>query len=366
MLEWNYIKPYNPEDIAAYETQTGFVFPDFYKRCLPSINGGFPSETLFTVDNRHVHSFMRIFPVQKDIRDSIWNYEYLFISNGRKYMPFANDRSGNILCFENGENKDMSVYIYDHDDKSYVFVSYSFAEFLLSLYSETTANNQNDRRLPYPYKLINAIKDAYKEKYGCYPIEDGFDLTVDSLEYMLQEYISSDDRNVLCLRYEEDKTLEYIGGIYHVTRERIRQKINHIIENLGDKCCLRKYSPVDVKCYDSLQKKYNELENAIADIKDYLSTMTELSFLPQDSTAVMLQKMNALAKCIENRRIQNCNLSKRAKNALCREGYTDIYSIINEIDTEKKLKSIRNFGKSCEKELLNYLHSIGLKMKWES
>ena len=365
MLDWNFVKPYNPTDLAEYEEHTGFVFPNFYKRQLPDIHGGFPSDTLFTDNNMEIHEFKRLLPFQKDVRESIWEYEDLFVKSEGAYMPFALGRNNNVLCFENSDMNDKRVFLFNADDCEFIFVSDSFADFLFSLYHEDATDYRAREVVPYPYNLIQDIKDRFEEKYRHEMYEDGFDISPDSLNVMMREVLSEDDIDVLDLRYNKKKTLDCIGGKYHVTRERIRQRINHLIDKLSNVDCIRRFSSVSAEKYSDVIRDHRELEKLLYEIRNSLISASGVSVNMQDNAYSILNKLDSLKKNVELSKIESSDLSNRTKNSLRRAGYHDVYSLINNIKSPVELRHISNFGKACEYELLAYIHSLGLKMLWE-
>lgn len=82
----------------------------------------------------------------------------------------------------------------------------------------------NDIMTMYPGNLLNAIFGEPKGSLLSCPAEGVYAADVGGmLAYLLETVLTERERTVIKLRFEEGKTNEQTGKVFHVTRERIRQ-----------------------------------------------------------------------------------------------------------------------------------------------
>lgn len=132
-MEWKYIKPLSSEDnINEFECLAKYSFPDDFRSCVISNNGGRPSKKAFDTDvekGRELKSFLSF---NKDDRETVWKiYDWNREELLNKYIAFAIDNYGNLICFD--ANNDKIVFL-ELESVSVETISDSFSEFMKCLY----------------------------------------------------------------------------------------------------------------------------------------------------------------------------------------------------------------------------------------
>ena len=69
---------------------------------------------------------------------------------------------------------------------------------------------------------------------------------------------------------------------------------------------------------------------------------------------------------VDEIRIIDIGLSTRGTNCLIRNGITSIEKLLDKIEREDELSGIQSMGKKTEKEIIDKVHSLGFKFKFES
>ena len=132
-MEWKYIKELKSLDlIDDYECLVKDVFCDSFRKCVIANNGGRPSSKVFDTDvskERELKSFLSF---NKDDRETVWKiFEWNKEELTNKYVPFAIDNFGNLICFD--ASNDKIVFI-NHEDMSVEFIADNFDSFMSGLY----------------------------------------------------------------------------------------------------------------------------------------------------------------------------------------------------------------------------------------
>ena len=133
-MQWKYVKPLlSSESISEFETVIKYKFPDDFKKCVLENNGGRPDSRAFDTDctkERELKSFLSF---NKDDIESIWKIsEWNKSELSDKYVAFAIDNFGNLICFE---IKNNNVIFLDLETLSTEKISDDFMGFLNGLYS---------------------------------------------------------------------------------------------------------------------------------------------------------------------------------------------------------------------------------------
>lgn len=132
-MNWKYVKPLgSAELISEYEAENGFVFPESFKKCIMEHNGGRPEKSCFDTEVQKERALKSLLSFNKTDRETIWkitewNKEVL----ADKYVPFAIDNFGNLICFERMTN---SIMFIDMGDTSSEKAADSFDGFISALF----------------------------------------------------------------------------------------------------------------------------------------------------------------------------------------------------------------------------------------
>lgn len=132
-MEWKYVKTLSSADnINEFECLVKYAFPDDFRNCILSNNGGRPGKRVFDTNRNKERVLKSFLSFNKEDRETVWkiqdwNKEEL----SDRYIPFAIDNFGNLICFD-AEN-DKVVFL----ELEYVTVEQiadNFTEFMSKLY----------------------------------------------------------------------------------------------------------------------------------------------------------------------------------------------------------------------------------------
>lgn len=101
-------QPLDRDVIEEAEKRIGFNFPESYKECVIKYHGSTPLQDLFDVEN-----VQRVFGQFLEYDDSSESLLYCYVNGIDEHrgiippyiIPFAEDPSGNYICFDYSENK---------------------------------------------------------------------------------------------------------------------------------------------------------------------------------------------------------------------------------------------------------------------
>ena len=132
-MEWKYVKKLKSvELINDYECLVKYVFSDSFRKCVIDNNGGRPEKRTFDTDKVKERELKSFLSFNKEDRETVWKiFEWNKEELINKYIPFAIDNFGNLICFD--ANNDQIVFV-NHEDTSVEKISNSFDAFLESLY----------------------------------------------------------------------------------------------------------------------------------------------------------------------------------------------------------------------------------------
>ena len=99
---WHKVRPFQSvENIKEFEKKTSFSFPDAYKECIMSYNGGCPDTNHFTTPGGTEVELRAFLSFNKGDEDNIVDvYEWTKDSRAPFYIPFAIDKDRRLVCFD--------------------------------------------------------------------------------------------------------------------------------------------------------------------------------------------------------------------------------------------------------------------------
>lgn len=132
-MEWKYVKPLAvKESIAAFEAESGYLFPQAFKDCVQESNGGKPTLSAFDTEFQKERAVKSFLSFNKDDRETMWKVnEWNKEELADKYIAFAIDNFGNLICFK---KSDDSIVFLDLESMNVEFVAGDFSQFIQSLY----------------------------------------------------------------------------------------------------------------------------------------------------------------------------------------------------------------------------------------
>ena len=132
-MTWKYVKPLESiKNIDDYECMVRYSFPDEFRECVITNNGGRPEYRCFDTDKAKERALKSFLSFNRNDKETVWKlYEWKKEQLGDKYVPFAIDNFGNLICFD--ANNDHIVFL-NHEKSSVENIADSFSSFFDSLY----------------------------------------------------------------------------------------------------------------------------------------------------------------------------------------------------------------------------------------
>ena len=252
---------------------------------------------------------------------------------------------------------------FDSAELDYKYGSYfnqirrvSYEKYLLKVKGRSSFNIPIDA--PWPYNLFNEI---FGEEIDWIINEEN----LTALDYLITtKNICGKGGTMLYLYYRENKTLDEIADIYHVTRERIRQFIALALRALRQSA-MKKYIQIGKLGYEQFEKRVAIL---LANEKKLNERSKELdereAYLTQElRKASIEQKVEVPEKYLNdsfNIPLEELDLSVRSFNCLRRAGYntiTDVITVLQTEDGSRTIKGIRNLGYKSYVEVIETINN---------
>lgn len=136
-MEWKYVKPLvSSEYINEFEGLVRYSFSDEFKNCILSNNGGRPSRKMFDTDFQKERALKSFLSFNKEDKETVWKiYDWNKKELSDKYVAFAIDNFGNLICFEIISEK---VIFLNHENNNVEQIANNFVEFMAGLYEEVS------------------------------------------------------------------------------------------------------------------------------------------------------------------------------------------------------------------------------------
>ena len=204
--------------------------------------------------------------------------------------------------------------------------------------------NMINGKIDYPYNLVEEV---------CEEEELATTDLLGSVEYALFS-LTDRERDITHLYYRDGKTLEEIGKIYGVTRERIRQVVAKAVRKLKHPS-RRKY--IELGVLGVIEKMKEEYAEKVAELTEKMLYLTNIT----DANMNTVIEKCELAKKTETEKIENFDFSVRTYNCLCRAGKRTLGDVARMSYTE--LNHVRNLGRKSILEIIDTLEKNGYDVR---
>lgn len=207
----------------------------------------------------------------------------------------------------------------------------------------------------YPVNLMRVVLSADDEM-----IDSPWNYDILGFQKLITE-LSDREQRVIELRYRFGMTLESAGKEMQVTRARIRQVEIRAIRKLSYNIHrFQKPGQVEVHDYEELLRENQVLRSAFDNLVGVIHDV-----YPQILDKVKEAQRKAEADLVENKHIEELELSVRSYNCLIRAGLNTIGKVI-EYDKNPKTSwlNVRNLGrKSIEEIRVRLFEFAGYEME---
>lgn len=259
--------------------------------------------------------------------------------------------SMDILC-KYADLFNVSVdYLLDRTDETNVnpfeIKKYSYECYL----SDKERNDQLGKwyRPVYPYNLLSVLIEEDWKKPLTEDQEAG-------LEKVLGE-LTERERTCLVYYYRDELTLDNIAYIYSVTKERIRQIVAKALRKLRNPKRFRYIS----KGLTSLELE-NELRKEEMK-KRHLKALIKQNCKLEEEAKLKLGDFDTEKLDVLDMTLNDMNFSVRTYNCLKRDNISTLRDILDH--SPEELMKVRNLGRKSLNEIIDYVHSLGFKLKGE-
>lgn len=133
-MNWKYVKTLKSEnDIAEFEKVYKIEFPDSFKEIVSKFNGGCPEKDVYDTDKTKERTIKSILSFNQNDKETIWKInEYSTEELGNRYVAFAIDHFGNLICFS---RSNKSIVFMDMETLKTESIAKDFTSFLDKLYT---------------------------------------------------------------------------------------------------------------------------------------------------------------------------------------------------------------------------------------
>lgn len=230
-----------------------------------------------------------------------------------------------------------------------------------------TFENLNGVVAPWPYNLLDNIQDGISEDNRIqYPITKEQRL---GLDYAISQTLTDRETENIYAYFRDERTLEEVGNLFNVGRERIRQITAKAIRKLRHPSRFRiiKYGTDILKTQDlqnEVDKKNLELQSQIAKLEHELATINAQLELARQLNAggPDLEQSSEIVENVLSRTIDEMELSVRSYNCLKRAGCVDVTDVISKIE-DMSIMNVRNLGRRSCREIASRLIEMGYTSK---
>jgi hypothetical protein len=133
-MDWKYVKALKSKDsIKKFETTYGFTFPDSFKGVVTKFNGGRPEKDIYDTNVTKERTIKSLLSFNVDDRETVWKVaEWNKQELGNRYVAFAIDNFGNLICFTVSDN---SIIYMDMETLKVETIASDFSSFMDNLYT---------------------------------------------------------------------------------------------------------------------------------------------------------------------------------------------------------------------------------------
>lgn len=220
---------------------------------------------------------------------------------------------------------------------------------------------------PYPYNLVDEILPVEAPERALMD-----DDQLKGLDYAINTYLSDRERDMLFLYFKDGLTLDGVGAIEHVTRERVRQIVAKACRKLRHPsarywivkgyriACGELEEKQKARWADEIETLESMYVSRVSDLRKKISEVEKRS--ASLDTLTTLSDAEAFVQSLDEP-IENWDLSVRSFNCLYRAGLRTAGAICEKRMDE--LAQIRNLGRKSLEEVVGKIHAHGLKLKGE-
>lgn len=195
--------------------------------------------------------------------------------------------------------------------------------------------------------MSEVIQNAYGTKYG---------ISINSISKIMSDLLNKRETEVIILRYRDDKSFREIGTELSVSGSYANQVYKKAMHKLLYLPYLEKYMCI---LDSSFQTYKREMEWKLGTQERLINAMKKYGKFPD----WFAEEIGLIPMTAQNREIEELDFTVRTFHCLQRANIRRVSQLL--CMSENDFMAVRNFGQRCLNEVIDKIHSIGLKMQWE-
>lgn len=189
--------------------------------------------------------------------------------------------------------------------------------------------------LPYPFNIIESLKISEQD----FTNED-----IDNFDSIISDICTEREMETIKLFYAQRYTLNQIGKVYGITKERVRQIIAKGIRKVNYHLLRKNRTTIEQKEYEHRCKIREQMLKTLKETGNYSNDMA-------------LEFGELIVHKTKDIKIKDMGLTTRSYYCLKRVGITTLEELAEK--TDEDLMKIRNLGKKSFREIKAKLKELG-------
>ena len=215
------------------------------------------------------------------------------------------------------------------------------------------------KEVMWPYNLCEVFLGGYAAGDEDYGPNGPVDFTPKAILKRANDVLSARELAVIEMRYRDGMTLKEAGAKIGVQSERCRQIEAKALRKLQGPRVLQ-YASVPWKCWKAERDARLRAEEQLKFVLEHITYTAHPGIEPVTNP----DEVSRLAWV--EMPIDDMDLSVRSFNCLKRAGLNTVGDLIRRFEFEEDFMKIRNLGRKSAEEVIQKVHKMGLRFRWEN